>query len=234
MVGIGDFLPITYVGSIAIPAISGTLPLNDVIVCPQIAHSLFSVSKLTVDYPCEFTFDSKTVYIKDKKTNELLSKGSKHKGLYRLDNPQFLVFYSSRQQRTSDLVWHRRLGHPHHKVLQHLSAVNAISVNKNTMSMCEPCKLGKTCKLPFSRSKFQASRPLERIHCDVWGPAPVKYVQGFRYYVVFMDNFSRFCWFYPLKLKSDVLSVFKTFQKMVETQFNQKISVFQRMEVENF
>ncbi|CAL9247649.1 unnamed protein product, partial [Arabidopsis halleri] len=110
-------------------------------------------------------------------TNKLLSQGSKLNGLYKLENPQFLAYYSSRQQSTSDVIWHRRLGHPHHQVMQHLSTISAISYNKTTKSMCEACQLGKTCRLPFSRSEFQASKPLERIHCDVWGPVPVTSVQ---------------------------------------------------------
>ncbi|KAG7593481.1 Reverse transcriptase RNA-dependent DNA polymerase [Arabidopsis thaliana x Arabidopsis arenosa] len=227
IVGNGDFLPITHVGSIALPGISGTLPLKDVLVCPEIAKSLLSVSKLTDDYPCKFEFDSDSVCVKDKVTNKLLSQGSKLNGLYKLDNPQFLAYYSSRQQSTSDVIWHRRLGHPHHQVMQHLSTISAISYNKTTKSMCEACQLGKTCRLPFSRSEFQASKPLERIHCDVWGPAPVTSVQGFRFYIVFIDNYSRFCWFYPLKLKSEVFLVFKSFQSLVENQFNQKIKIFQ-------
>lgn len=34
--------------------------------------------------------------------------------------------------------------------------------------MCEACQLGKNSRLPFSSSSFSASRPLERIHCDLW------------------------------------------------------------------
>ncbi|KAG7584280.1 Reverse transcriptase RNA-dependent DNA polymerase [Arabidopsis suecica] len=227
IVGNGDFLPITHIGSIALPGLTGTLPLKDVLVCPEIAKSLLSVSKLTDDYPCKIEFDNESVCVKDKVTNQLLSRGSKSNGLYRLENPQFLAFYSSRQQITSDVIWHKRLGHPHHQLMQHLSSISAISFNKATKSMCEACQLGKTCKLPFSRSEFQASRPLERIHSDVWGPAPVTSVQGFRFYVVFIDNYSRFCWLYPLKLKSDVSEVFKSFQSLVENQFNQRIKIFQ-------
>lgn len=106
LVGNGYLLPITHVGSIAIPVISGMLPLNDVLVCPRIAKFLLSVSKLTDVFPCELTFDSHNVLIKDKTTHQLLSRGSKCEGLYQLENPQFLAFYSSRQQLASDLVWH--------------------------------------------------------------------------------------------------------------------------------
>lgn len=52
-------------------------------------------------------------------------------------------------------------------------------------------------------------------------------VQGFRYYAVFIDNYSRFFWLYPLKLKSDFLYIFKVFQALVENQFQNKIKSFQ-------
>lgn len=87
--------------------------------------------------------------------------------------------------------------------------------------------MGKICKLPFSSSDFVSSRPLERIHCDLWGPSPVVSPQGFRYYVIFIDNFSRFTWLYPLKLKSDFYSVFLLFQQMAENIFQHKIAYFQ-------
>ena len=104
MVGTGDFLPIMHIGSMTLPALTSTLPLQDVLVCPSITKSLLSVSKLTDDYPCEFTFDSQTVLINDKKSYQLLSRGSKDKGLYRLENPQFLAFYSSRQQSATSMI----------------------------------------------------------------------------------------------------------------------------------
>ena len=226
MVGNGDFQPITHVGSASISSGSGTLPLLDVLVCPEITKSLLYVSKLTDDYPCEFTFDATTVCVKDKRTNKVLSQGSKTKGLYRLDDSQFQVFYSSRQQAARDRVWHMRLGHPNDQVLKHLSTTKAISFNKLSQHLCEACQVGKTCKLPFSSLVFRLSRVLERIHCDVWGPAPVVSVQGFRYYVVFIDNYSRCCWFYPLKYKSEVFSIFKAFQLQVENQYNKKIAIF--------
>lgn len=50
--------------------------------------------------------------------------------------------------------------------------------------------------------------------------------QGVRYYVVFIDNYSRFCWFYPLKLKSDFFSIFIRLQALVENQFQVKIRTF--------
>lgn len=59
------------------------------------------------------------------------------------------------------------------------------------------------------------------------GPSPVVSSQGFKYYVIFVDSFSRFTWFYPLKCKSEFFSVFVRFQNMAENQFQHKIKQFQ-------
>ena len=227
IVGNGDFLPITHIGSAVLTSNQGNLPLRDVLVCPSITKSLLSVSKLTSDYPCAIEFDSDGVIIKDKQTRQLLTKGTRHNDLYLLENPKFMACYSSRQQATSDEVGHMRLGHPNKDVLQQLSRNKAIVINRTSHRLCDACQMGKICKLPFASSDFVSSRPLERIHCDLWGPSPVVSSQGFRYCVIFIDNYSRFTWFYPLRLKSDFFSTFLNFQKLVENQCQQKIAAFQ-------
>lgn len=130
LVGDGNFLPITHVGSTNIPSTSGTLPLKDVLVCPDIAKSLLSVSKLTSDYPCSFEFDCDGVRVKDKHTKQLLTMGRNLNGMYLLEDPKLHVHYSTRQISASDEVWHRRIGHPQAKVLQLLATNKAISIQE--------------------------------------------------------------------------------------------------------
>ncbi|GKD57141.1 retrovirus-related pol polyprotein from transposon TNT 1-94 [Tanacetum coccineum] len=64
------------------------------------------------------------------------------------------------------------------------------------------------------------------IHCDLWGPAPVS-SDGYLYYVIFVDDYSRFTWFYPLKTKSEFYTVLSAFIKLIQTQLSRKIKVFQ-------
>ena len=133
MVGNGEFLPITHTGSTFIATSSGTLPLTDVLVCPNIAKSLMSVSKATVDSPCAFVFDCDDVRVFDKETKQLLLRGSK------LPQSPPQVFFSSRQATASDEIWHQRLGHPNPQVLQQLSTNKYIFIKKRTKSLCEAC-----------------------------------------------------------------------------------------------
>lgn len=81
--------------------------------------------------------------------------------------------------------------------------------------------------MPFEPNEKRALHVLDLIHCDLWGPSPITSVDGYRYYAVFVDDFSRFMWFYPLKTKSGFHVVFKDFLKFVQTQFSSKIKVFQ-------
>ena len=80
-------------------------------------------------------------------------------------------------------------------------------------------------QLPFDKSDFKASKPLELIHSDVWGPAPTTSINYFQYYVLFVDDYSKFTWFFLLKFKSDVFEVLKYFKATVENQLDSKIKI---------
>ena len=85
----------------------------------------------------------------------------------------------------------------------------------------------KSHRLPYSKSSHQTNKALEIIHSDLWGPSLVISHVVNRYYVMFIDDFTRYTWLYPLKLKSDVFQDFIDFQHRIERQFNQKIVNFQ-------
>ena len=228
MVADGTYLPITHVGvaSLALPL--GSIPLNEVRVCPDIKQSLLSVSKLCDDYPCGVFFDAKQVCVIDLTTQKVVTKGIRRKGLYVLENPNLVALYSNRQREAPESVWHHRLGHANYKILRHLQHSKEITVNKSRSNLiCEPCQMGKISRLQFLPSSSVVLQPLERVHCDLWGASPVVSNQGFKYYDVFVDAYSRFSWFYPLRNKSEFYSVFISFYKMVENQLSTKLKSFQ-------
>ena len=92
---------------------------------------------------------------------------------------------------------------------------------------CEACRTSKSHKLPFSISVYKSTKPLELIHSDVWGPTPIHSHFGFSYYFVFIDEFSKYTWLFPLRRKNDVLSTFTEFRMKVENQLSAKIISFQ-------
>jgi transposase InsO family protein len=48
-------------------------------------------------------------------------------------------------------------------------------------------------------------------------------LRGARYFVSFIDDFSRRCWVYPIRRKADVLAASKTFKARVELEYEKKI-----------
>ena len=109
-----------------------------------------------------------------------------------------LAFKSSVHAPVSNeaMLWHKRLGHPCSKLLHStLSSFNnnvAISVHSDICSQCKSCISAKMHKLPFPKHVKSSSCPLQLVHSDVWGPAPVPSILGYKYYVIFVDDFSRF------------------------------------------
>jgi hypothetical protein len=49
--------------------------------------------------------------------------------------------------------------------------------------------------------------PLELIHSDVWGPAPI-FVDGYKYYIDFIDDFTKFTWIHLMVDRIDVQRIF--------------------------
>jgi len=64
--------------------------------------------------------------------------------------------------------------------------------------------------------------PLELIFSDVW-TSPLYSLDAFKYYVIFVDHFTKYIWFYPLRKKSEVKPTFIRFKALVENYFKTKI-----------
>ena len=59
--------------------------------------------------------------------------------------------------------------------------------------------MGKQTRVSFGEGKHDSRGILEYVHTDVWGPAPVASLGGARYYISFIDDFSRKVWVYVMK-----------------------------------
>ncbi|KAJ9566603.1 hypothetical protein OSB04_002569 [Centaurea solstitialis] len=172
-------------------------------------------------------FDPFGFTVKDLKTGSFLQRcDSDHHDLYPVLPPTPRSTLASANVVVSFYVWHRRLGHPGAAIFQFLVSRKFITCSSRTSTLCHAFQLGKHCRLPFSLSTTKTSRVFELIHSDLW-TSPVTSLSGFEYYVLFLDDFSHFLWVFPLRAKSQVFSVFKTFRAYVLNQFKTDIQFFQ-------
>uniref|UniRef100_A0A2N9EVL6 Integrase catalytic domain-containing protein n=1 Tax=Fagus sylvatica TaxID=28930 RepID=A0A2N9EVL6_FAGSY len=232
-VGNGSGLQIQNTGSTTLTAQNSSFKLNTVLHCPDVPVNLLSIQKFCEENDCLFQLTATSFLVKDIRTGQVLLHGLSRDGLY----PIPLQRLSIRKARgltaflgiqTSASVWHHRLGHPAmvtvHRVITHNKL--PITGSGDKTDFCESCQLAKCKRLPFTKSDRVSNLPLQLVHSDVW-QSPVVSLSGCRYYVIFIDDYSRFSWLFPLKSKSDVYPCFIKFKCMVENLFSSKIKSFQ-------
>lgn len=114
-------------------------------------------------------------------------------------------------------LWHRRYGHMNRDYL--------ITLQKNELvcglpslvypsNICCTCIARKQHRVPFGDSTHCVKGPLDVIHTDLCGPIGAS-ISGLRYFLLFIDDYSRKMWVYFLKTKDQTFSYFKEFKALV-------------------
>ncbi|KAH9667565.1 retrovirus-related pol polyprotein from transposon TNT 1-94-like protein [Citrus sinensis] len=123
----------------------------------------------------------------------------------------------------STMMWHLKLSHMSEQGLKILSERKLLPGLKSiSLPFCEHCVISKQHRLKFSRSIVRSKCILDLIHSDVWESPDIS-MGGAKYMVTFIDDYSRRCWVYPIKKKSDVFPVFKEYKARVELESGKKI-----------
>jgi len=132
-------------------------------------------------------------------------------------------------------LWHKRLGHLNHEnviLLKKrqlaidfpLEIENLNNSKSNIINQCEDCVMGKTHRtaMPSSRTHY-TTKVLEMVHSDVCGPMTNASIGGAKFFVTFIDDFSRYIVVVPLKSKAEVLQCFIKYRAWAENLTGEKI-----------
>ena len=120
------------------------------------------------------------------------------------------------------LLIHNRLGHPNISKLQkrvpRFSSFSSIE--------CESCQLRKHTRVSFPKHLNQQTKsPFELVHTNIWGPSRATSTLGFRYFVTFINDYSRCTWIFLMKTHAELFSIFQNFHVEIRNQFNTSICI---------
>src|SRR3954447_21990670 len=128
-------------------------------------------------------------------------------------------------------LWHRRLGHVNMRTLQSFHKGNHIvglkySVSFSKDRVCRACVEGKMHDIKHSsKTVISSKRILELLHVDLFGPTSHDSIGNTKYCLVIVDDYSRYCWVFFLKLKSETKQTFVDFAKEQQRQHEVTIKI---------
>jgi hypothetical protein len=112
-------------------------------------------------------------------------------------------------------LWHLRLGHVSVQKLRSLISSGFSGQVKHDPIDCVSCQLAKKPALSFNNNDSFSHASFDLIHSDFWGPSPTANVGGSKYFVTFVDDFSRYTWIYLMYNRSELPQIYCTFTQMI-------------------
>ncbi|CAI7838177.1 unnamed protein product [Closterium sp. NIES-53] len=109
------------------------------------------------------------------------------------------------------LLWHHRLGHPSLPRFRGMASRTLVSGLPRSLPplplrpapTCVPCVKGRQCAAPHSSTFPLTEAPLQTLHMDVWCPARVRGQGHERYFLLVVDDYSRYTTVFPLRSKGE-------------------------------
>ncbi|GJS60954.1 putative ribonuclease H-like domain-containing protein [Tanacetum coccineum] len=163
-----------------------------------LGHNLFSVRQFC-DFDLEVAFRKHSCYVRDTDGVELI-KGSRGSNLYTIsieDMMKSSICLLSKASKNKSWLWHYRLNH-----------------------------------LNFGKSKKHTHKPkientnlevLNTLHMDLCGPMRVQMINGNKYILVIVDDYSRFTWVKFLRSKDETPEVVIKFLKQIQVGLNKTV-----------
>ncbi|KAJ9543849.1 hypothetical protein OSB04_023556 [Centaurea solstitialis] len=225
-VGEGQMLVAESIGSYSLSLPSGlVLELENCYYVPRMIKNVISFD-LLVDQGFYYKYDYKLISCF--KNDIFYFKATPSNGLYVLNLQENREVYhiSKRSKDIEDqtYLWHCRLGHINKKRIEKLQKGGLLgSFDFKPFDDCESCLSGKMTKQPFNKDNERANDLLGIIHTDVCGPFSHEARGGYRYFITFTDDFSRYGYVYLMRHKSETFERFKEFQSEVQNQLDKKI-----------
>jgi transposase InsO family protein len=210
-------------------AISPDHSISNVFLVDSLDYNLLSVSQLCkMGYNCLFTDVGVTVF---RRTDDSVA----FKGV--LEGQLYLVNFNDNKaeldtwliaKTNMGWLWHHRLAHVGmknlHKLLKGEHILGLTNVHFEKDRFCSACQAGKQVGAHHPQKNIMTTdRQLELLHMDLFGPIAYISIDGSKYCLVIVDDYSSFTWVFFLQEKSQTQDTLKGFLRRAQNEFRLRI-----------
>ncbi|GKC24902.1 retrovirus-related pol polyprotein from transposon TNT 1-94 [Tanacetum coccineum] len=195
-----------------------------------LGHNLFFVGQFC-DSDLEVAFRKHSCYVRDTDGVELI-KGSHGSNLYTISIEDMLksspICLLSKASKNKSWLWHRRLNHLNFGTINDLARKDLVRglprLKFEKDHLCSACQLGKSKKHTHKpKTKNTNLEVLNTLHMDLCGPMRVQTINGKKYILVIVDDYSRFTWVKFLRSKDETPEVVIKFLKQIQVGLNKTV-----------
>ncbi|GJT82195.1 retrovirus-related pol polyprotein from transposon TNT 1-94 [Tanacetum coccineum] len=140
------------------------------------------------------------------------------------------ICFMSKTSLTQTWLWHQRLSHLNFDTINLLSKkdiMNGLPKLKYFKDqLCSSCELGKAKRSSFKIKTIASSKGLiNLLYMDLCGPMWIKSINGKKYILVIIDEYSQYTWTHFLRSKDETPEVFKDFLKMIQQNLQAQVII---------
>ncbi|GJR77539.1 retrovirus-related pol polyprotein from transposon TNT 1-94 [Tanacetum coccineum] len=192
-----------------------------------LGHNLFSIRQFC-DSNLEVAFRKHSDYVRDTDGVELI-KGSCGYNLYTISVEDMMksspIYLLSKASKNKLWLWHRRLNHLNFSTINDLEKKDLVRglprLKLEKDHLCSACQLGKSKKHSHTpKTENTNLEVLNTLHMDLYGPMRVQTINGKKYILVIIDDYSRFTWVKFLRLKDETPEFVIKFLKQIQVDLN--------------
>ncbi|GKE32031.1 retrovirus-related pol polyprotein from transposon TNT 1-94 [Tanacetum coccineum] len=202
--------------------VQGNITINRVYYVEGLNHNLFSVGQFC-DADLEVAFRKSTCFVRDLQGNDLLTD-NRRSDLYTISLQETTtstpICLMAKASPTQAWLWHHRLSHLNFDYIKLLSNKDVMIVLPKLKyvkdQLCSSCEVSKAKRSSFKIKVVPSSKGwLNLIHMDLCGPMRVASINGKKYILVIVDDYSRYTWTLFLRSKDETPEVLKEFLMMI-------------------
>ncbi|GJR01715.1 retrovirus-related pol polyprotein from transposon TNT 1-94 [Tanacetum coccineum] len=138
------------------------------------------------------------------------------------------IFLLSRAFKNKSWLWHRRLNHLNFGTLNDLARKDLVRglpwLKFEKDHLCSACQLGKSKKATHKPKTINTiMEVLHTFHIDLCGPLRVQSINGKKYILVIVDDYSRFTWVKFLRSKDETPAFVINLLKQLQVGLNKTV-----------